>query len=130
VPGIAQAQEPVPVEAFVAQPSLKALHEGVLHRLARFDEAQPDAPLVRPLIDRLARQLRTIVQDDLVGATTLGHQPLQHPHHPPAWQGGIDLDRQCFPREDIHDGEKADPAAPSEDIAHEINAPLLVGSFR
>jgi hypothetical protein len=119
----------VPVEAFVSQPSLKALHEGVLHRLARFDEAQPDAPLVRPLIDRLSRQLRTIVQDDLVGATALGYQPLQHPHHPPSWQGGIDLDGQRFPREDIHDGEKADSAAPSEDIAHEINAPLLVGSF-
>ena len=49
---IGQAQEPVLVEAFVAQPAVEALAVGVLDRLARVDEVQRDRVLVRPLLQR------------------------------------------------------------------------------
>ena len=38
--GIAEAEEPVLVEAFVAQPAVEALAVGVLDRLAGVDEVQ------------------------------------------------------------------------------------------
>ena len=40
LPRIRQAQEPVLVETFVAQPTVEALAVGVLDRLARIDEVQ------------------------------------------------------------------------------------------
>jgi hypothetical protein len=40
VPGISQANEPVPVKAFVAESSLEAFDKGVLDGLAGLDEAQ------------------------------------------------------------------------------------------
>src|SRR5215217_587965 len=83
VSSIAQANEPMAVETFVAQSSMKALDKRVLHRLARFNEAQLDAPLVGPLIDGLASQLRSVIQHDLIWGTALDGQPLQHPHHSP-----------------------------------------------
>src|SRR5215212_4145826 len=118
------------VETFVAQPSMKALDKGVLHRLAGFNEAQLDAPLVGPLIDGLASQLRSVIQDDLIWGTALDGQPLQDPYHPSSWQRGIDLDRQHLPGKDIHDREEPDPPTPGQGIAHEIDTPLLIGTSR
>ena len=75
VPSIGQTEEPLPVEAFVAESSWKAFDEGVLDRLARLDEAQDHSLLIRPLINNFARQLWTVVQDDLVGSPAGSHQP-------------------------------------------------------
>src|SRR5215204_3020233 len=56
-----QTDEPVLAQALVAELPVEALDEGVLHRLARVDEAQGDAALSRPLIHRLAHELRPVV---------------------------------------------------------------------
>lgn len=63
-PGVAQPQESVFVETFVAEPSTKAFRVGVLDRLPGVDEPQVDATLVCPLIQHLTRQVRPIVKDD------------------------------------------------------------------
>jgi len=42
VAGVAKGSEPVEVQALVAHLAVKALHESVLHRLARLDEPQAD----------------------------------------------------------------------------------------
>ena len=39
-PGQGKAHEPMPVEAFVAQPPVEALDVGILHGLAGIDEVQ------------------------------------------------------------------------------------------
>src|SRR5215211_1297041 len=62
----------MPVETLVVEPPLEALDEGVLDGLAWLDEAQLDASLVVSMMDRLACQLGSIVQHDLVGSTALG----------------------------------------------------------
>ena len=41
VPGIGQADKPMPVEALITESSLEALDEGVLDGLSWLDEAQP-----------------------------------------------------------------------------------------
>ena len=50
--GIGQPEEPVAVEALIAQPPVEALDERVLDGLARRDEAQADATGIRPLVER------------------------------------------------------------------------------
>jgi hypothetical protein len=87
----AEAEEPMPVEEFFAQSSLKAFDEGVLDRLSWLDGAQGHPTLIGPLINNFARQLRTVVQDDLVGSPALMHELLQDAHHAAARQRRIDL---------------------------------------
>jgi hypothetical protein len=56
--------EPALVAEFVQQSAVEPLRIRVLNRLAWIDELQRDATLVRPLIEGLASDLRTIVADD------------------------------------------------------------------
>jgi hypothetical protein len=58
---IVERNENVLIQAFIAQPRIKALDVCVLDRLARFDELQPYAMLVGPLVGRPAAQLGTVV---------------------------------------------------------------------
>jgi hypothetical protein len=58
---VGQAEEPVLVEALVAQLAIEALDETVLLGLTGIDELQLDAGLVSPLVERPARQLRAPV---------------------------------------------------------------------
>ena len=51
--GIGQPEEPLLVQAFVAEAAVEALAEGVLDRLARIDEVQRDRVLLRPLRQRV-----------------------------------------------------------------------------
>ena len=48
------------VQAFVAQPAVEALDEGVVGRLARPREIERDAVLIRPPVERLRDELRTV----------------------------------------------------------------------
>src|SRR3989304_115382 len=82
-PRVGQAEEPVLVQALVAQPAVEALDEGVLHGLARLDEAQRDPLLVGPLVERFARQLGPVVQHDLLRRlAALANHPAEHARHP------------------------------------------------
>src|SRR5215212_648313 len=128
-PGIGEADEPMAIETFVAQPSLKTLDEGVLDGLTRLDEVQPYPSFIRPPIDGFACQLRSVVQHNLVRHAALSGYPLQDAHHPPSWERGVDLDGQRLAGEDIHDRKESDPPTPGQSVTHEVDAPLLVGSF-
>jgi hypothetical protein len=67
-------------------------------QLVRFETAQPHGTFIGLLIHRLARQFRTVGQDDLVGSSMLGYQPLEYPHQSSAGQRGADLDSQRVSR--------------------------------
>lgn len=66
-----QAGEPVLVEALIPQPSVKAFDVGVLVGLARFDQAQRYAALVRPGQQGLAREFLAVVGANDLGQSTL-----------------------------------------------------------
>ena len=61
---IVERDEDVLVEAFLAQPRIEALDVRVLDRLARFDELQPHAVIIGPLVEHPAAQFRTIVRSE------------------------------------------------------------------
>jgi hypothetical protein len=56
-PRIVERNENVFIQAFLAQARIETLDVRVLNRLARFDELQPYAMLVGPLVEHLAAQL-------------------------------------------------------------------------
>src|ERR1043165_6118263 len=60
---VRQAEEPVLVQALVAESAVETLDVGILIRLARVDEVQPDAAGVGPRIERPADELGPIVRD-------------------------------------------------------------------
>ena len=57
---VVERNEDVLVEAFLAQARIETLNVRVLDRLSRFDELQPYAVLVGPLVERPAAQLGTV----------------------------------------------------------------------
>ena len=58
---VRQAEEPVLVQALVAEPAVETLDVGMLIRLARVNEVQPNAAGVGPRIERPADELGPIV---------------------------------------------------------------------
>src|SRR3989442_5324500 len=90
------------VQALVSEPAVEALDEGVLNGLARLDEVQPHAPLVGPLVQHQAGELRSIVQHDLLRRlAALGDQLVEHLRHPRPWKRRVYLDRQRLASEGV-----------------------------
>jgi hypothetical protein len=58
---ILERDENVFIQAFLAQARIETLDVRVLDRLARFDELQPYAMLVGPLVEHPAAQLGTVI---------------------------------------------------------------------
>lgn len=56
--GVAHRDEPVLVQAFIAEPPVEALDIGILHRLARPNERQRDTGFVGPCIQHLNDQCK------------------------------------------------------------------------
>ncbi len=69
---IVERNENVLVKAFLAQPRIEALDVRVLDRLARFDELQPHAMIIGPLVEHPAAQFGTIIR-------------LNHARQTPVW---------------------------------------------
>jgi hypothetical protein len=61
---LSEAAEQVPVEAFVAKASNKALCKPILHQLAGSDVMPFDPAFLLPLQNRVRDQLRAVVPDD------------------------------------------------------------------
>jgi hypothetical protein len=125
--GVDDAQEPVLVEALVAQPTVEALAVGILDRLARIDEVQGDRVLVRPLLHRPADQFGAMVKDELHRAFPLSEETGQDPDDPGAWQARIHLERQRFAGSDVNDAQQPDRASGGERIPEETECLLLIG---
>ena len=80
------------VEAFVAEPAVEGLDVGVLVRLARFDQSQLYAALVRPSHHGLAAELFVVVGADHLRQAAAQRQAIQHPSHPMPGDGPLGLD--------------------------------------
>ena len=60
-PGVVQRQEPVRVQAFIAQPAIEAFHEGIVGRLSRPAEVQRDTVDVGSVVARPRDNFRAVV---------------------------------------------------------------------
>src|SRR6266446_7761259 len=127
---VSQAEEPVLVETLVAEPAVETLDVGILIRLARLDEVQPDALGVGPCIEGPADELGSIVRDEHRRARARLDEPLEHLDHSPAADRRVHFDRQTGPREVIHHRQKPDAAAVFQGVQQEVERPALVDPRR
>ena len=124
--GVVEVDEPVQVEARVPELAVEALHVGVLRRLARVDEAQPDAIGPRPAVHGLRRELRPVVDDDDLRQTARLFQLVQDPSDPDSRDRGVREDVRALSRPLVHDRQAPEPASRGEGIADEVHRPSLV----
>ncbi len=99
--GILQRQEPVLVQALLAQPPVERLDQSVFNGLPGADEVQLYAIEVCSLIQalrlepfgRLRTSLRSVVNTDAPRQAALCGDPLEDFHNPVATEAPVDLDR-------------------------------------
>ena len=88
---IEQVSEPTHAQALFSQPAVKALHMGILNRLAGLDVAQVDLPLHSPGQEVTAGQFRAVVVADAKRPAAPCDKLIEHAGHPAAGEAGIDL---------------------------------------
>ncbi len=123
---VRQAAEPVLVQALVAEAAVETLNVGILIRLAGLDEVQPNAVGVSPRVERSADELGPIVRDQDCRRPARLDESLEDLDDPPPADGGVHFDGQAGPREIIHHGQQANPAAILQGVEQEVQRPALV----
>lgn len=74
---VPQKDEPCLVRELIREAGVEALDERMLHGLPRRNAIGEDAAAGRPLIHRLARDIRLIVAPDLGGSGLAGDGPIE-----------------------------------------------------
>ena len=92
--GIGQRQEPVGVQALVAQATIERFHERIVRWLAGLAEVERDAILLSPAIKRLRDKLRPIVDPDRAGRPARRRDPGRCLDDLLALDALVDVDRQ------------------------------------
>jgi hypothetical protein len=77
-----QVPELVLVQAFIPKLAVEALDVGILHRFSWVYEVELHSAFLRPAEHGLASKLRTVVQHQHLGQTSVLAQFLQHPNYP------------------------------------------------
>lgn len=75
--GMAIADKEMLVEAFIAQATVEAFHEAVLHRFAGRDVMPRDSMVLLPFEDGILRQLRPVIRHDHAGIARSERDPVQ-----------------------------------------------------
>jgi hypothetical protein len=88
------------------------------------------AVAVRPLVEHLAGELRTVVHHQAHRIAANGSDLIQDPGHSTSWQRGVDLDGRALTRQVVHDVERAEASPVTERVLCEVHRPFLVGSCR
>jgi len=125
--GFWKASEPVLVEALIPKAPVEALAGAVLHRLPRLDEVVSDPPLIAPLVEYPAGELRAVVGDDDLWSATFMDDSVQHPPHPKTWQAGVHLNGQALASEGVDHVQGSQRPAIGQGVRGEVHGPLLAG---
>jgi hypothetical protein len=81
--GFGEGAKPMLVEAVIAEGSIEALDEGVLHRFARLDMMESDPGTLSPEVKGFAGELGTIVHGDGLGKSAREGQALERQRQRP-----------------------------------------------
>ena len=127
--GFLQADEPVPVQAIVAERAVEALTQSILDRLARRDEVQFDTGPLRPEKHGLAGELSSVIKNNSVRQALLP-QPVQVRRKLLPGYGCIHHLAYAFPGTVIKDIQDAEPSACCQLIRDKIQRPALCPAGR
>ena len=117
---MSQRREEGLIQELVSQPPIEAFDEGVLDRLARCDVVPFHLGPIRPLQDRVAGELATIVADDHLRLASSLDDPVQLTGNPQAGKRRIGDERQALPGAIVDHRKHPEPATIGELIRHEV----------
>ena len=118
--GLCQCGEQRLVQELVAQTTIEALDEAILHWLARGNIVPFNLGLVRPAEDGVGRELGPVIADNHLRLATGGDELIQLTSHANPAQRGVRHERQAFARAVINDGQNAEAAAIRQLVRHEV----------
>lgn len=128
--GVADAVEPVLVQAFVAEFAVEALHVAVLLRLARLDEGVLHPVAIAPPVQGHSRELGPVVRVDPLGLAVKLDEIVQDPRYAMPGYRAVDLDLQTALGMVVHHCQHPHPPALPSGVVHEVHAPSLIGLGR
>lgn len=114
------------VEAFIAEAAVEGLDIRVLRRLARRDQSQREAALVRPGEQGAPAELGAIVRAAHLWESPAGGELLQHPRDRTSSEGPRRHNRDRLGRGVIHDGQALQHPALGGAIKDEVGGPDLI----
>ncbi len=118
--GMTDGLEPVRVQTVVAQFAVEGFHKGVLNRLARLDEPQPDAGALRPFEHGPTGAFGTVIQDNLLRQSKPQTKIIQETGDTLAGNGNVHDLTGTIPVVIIDDIQDPESAIIAELIGHEI----------
>lgn len=125
-----QIVEEVKIKQFIPVRPVKAFNISILIRFSGLNVMNHHACGFRPGNKIAAQELRSVVDPQNIGKTTLQTKALKDPYQPPAGYGGVNLYMDCLTVKIVHYIERPEPFAGIEHIAHEIGRPNLIRQRR
>lgn len=114
--GIVKRQEPVRVQALVAERAVKRLDKRVVGRTAGTREVERDLMLVRPPVEGSAGEFSAVTRPYPFRDAMTGRELLQDRDDPLALDALVGVDRQAFSSVLIDDGEGSKTSTVKERI--------------
>ena len=128
--GMSDVFEPVLVQAFVTQLTIEAFNVAVLHGLAGVYEYVIDLLGIRPLIHRVAGELRTVVTEDFLRHPVKQDSFVQKASDLLAADRSVYFQSQTFPCNLIDQGEYPEALSRAGGIADKVHGPAVIRSLQ
>lgn len=123
---IALIEEPVLIQAFVAERAVEAFDMAVLHWFPGSNVVQRNSPVGCPLVQHPADELRPIIDPDARWRPTLHQQPFEHPNHARTRQRPRHLNSMTFARVCVDQGQRTKRVPRRRSVMHNVHRPLLI----
>ena len=117
-PGVGQRQEPMGVQAFIAEPAIERFHKSIVRWLAWPREVERHAILIGPTIQDLRDELRAIVHAYGPRGAPFRYDPDQGFDDLLPFDALVDVDRQGLAGISIDHGQGAQPTTIEQGIGH------------
>src|SRR5579864_3615923 len=127
---VGETDEPVLVQALVAEFTVEAFDVRVLVGFAWANERQPHAAAIGPFVEYLAVEFGSVVDRDRLRQSACIRQAVEHPLYPQSGDRCVDLDGQAFPGAVVNDGQTAEAPSADEAVGNEVHRPAHVRGRR
>ena len=127
---VGKACKPVGVQTLLSEASVEALNEGIFYRLPRTNEIELDLMPVRPLIEHLRDELRSVVHGDPPRTSSKATETTQYLDDVLSGQRCTDLDGNTLTGKVIDYRQGSKSATVCKGIGHEVHAPALISARR
>jgi hypothetical protein len=124
-PRLVQRTKLVHVQTLITQPTVEGLDERVLGRLAGADEVELHTPQVTPLVERLGRKFRAVIDSYRVGQFATEGDFIHRIHDALAGQREVGLQRNALPMPLVDHRQHAKLPPVCQLVMNEIHGPVL-----